>query len=62
MKKLLFPPFITDKRGESKMTPRMAAPIKRAAEFRKVVLKACHCAQEFTLWQICSLGHWEKLA
>jgi hypothetical protein len=34
------------------MTPRLVALIKRVVKLRKVDLKACHCAEEFTLRQI----------
>jgi hypothetical protein len=44
------------------MTPRLAALVKRVAEPRETGLKACHCAEEFTLRPIHPLDHWEKLA
>jgi hypothetical protein len=47
--KLLFPPKVKDKRGDPKVTPRLAVLIKRVAELRQAGLKACHCAKEFTL-------------
>jgi hypothetical protein len=46
---LLLPPFIKDKWGESVMTPRLAALIKRVAELHEVGLKAYHYGEEFTL-------------
>jgi hypothetical protein len=60
--KLMFPPFIKDKRGEPTMTPRLVALVKRVAELRETGLKACHCAEEFTLWRIRPLGRREKHA
>jgi hypothetical protein len=44
------------------MTPRLAALVNRVAEFCEAGLKACHCVEEFTLWQIRPLGGREKLA
>jgi hypothetical protein len=35
--KLLFPPNIKDKRGEPKVTPRLAVLIKREAELRRPI-------------------------
>jgi hypothetical protein len=49
VKKLRFPPFVKEKRGVPPMTPRLAALVKRVAELREARLKACHCAEEFTL-------------
>jgi hypothetical protein len=40
----------------------LAALVKRVAELREAGLKACHCAEEFTLRWIRPLGHQEKLA
>jgi hypothetical protein len=60
--KLLFPLLIKDKRGESPMTPCLAALFKRVAELHEAELKACHYAEEFTLQRIHPLGHLEKLA
>jgi hypothetical protein len=48
--KLLFLPFVKDKLGEPTMMPRLAALVERVAELREAELKACHCAEEFTLW------------
>jgi hypothetical protein len=44
------------------MTPCLAALIKQVGELHEARLKACHCAEEFTLWRIRPLGHREKLA
>jgi hypothetical protein len=60
--KLLFPPFIKDEWGEPVMTPHLASLIKRVAELHEARLKACHCAEEFTLQQILLLDRREKLA
>jgi hypothetical protein len=60
--KLLFPPKIKDKRGEPKVTRRLAVLITRVAELRQAGLKACHCGEEFTLQRIRPLGHQEKPA
>jgi hypothetical protein len=60
--KLLFPPLIKDKRGEPPMTPRLAALVKRVVELHEAELKACHCAEKFTLQRIRPLGRREKLA
>jgi hypothetical protein len=38
--KLLFPPFVKDKRGEPPMTPCLAALVKRVAELHEAGLKA----------------------
>jgi hypothetical protein len=47
--KLMFPPFVKDKRGEPAMMPRLAALVKWVAKLHEVGLKACHCTKEFTL-------------
>jgi hypothetical protein len=60
--KHLLPPLIDKKRGEPKMTPRLAALVKWVAKFRDFGLQACHFAEEFTLWWNHPLGHREKLA
>jgi hypothetical protein len=60
--KLLFPPFVKDKRDEPTMTPCLAALIKQVAELHKARLKACHCTEEFTLQRIHPLGRREKMA
>jgi hypothetical protein len=44
--KLMFLPFVKDKRGEPPMTSRLAALVKRVAELHKAGLKVCHCAEE----------------
>jgi hypothetical protein len=44
------------------MTPRLAALVKQVAELREARLKACHCAEEFTLRPIRPLDRREKLA
>jgi hypothetical protein len=44
------------------MSPRLAALVNRVAELCEAGLKACHCAEEFTLWRIRPLGGREKLA
>jgi hypothetical protein len=56
------PPLVDKKRGEPKMTSRLATLVKRVAELCVAGLWACHCAEEFTLRQIHRLGHSEKLA
>jgi hypothetical protein len=60
--KHLLSPLIKNKRGEPKMTPCLAALVKRVAELHDVGLRACHWIEEFTLQQIHPLGHQEKLA
>jgi hypothetical protein len=55
----LLPPLIDKKRGEPKMTPRLAALGKQVAELHNYGLQACHYAEEFTLRWICPLGHQE---
>jgi hypothetical protein len=47
--KLLFPSIIKDKLNESPMNDRLTALVKRVAELHKVVVKACHCVEEFHL-------------
>jgi hypothetical protein len=49
MNKHLLPPLIDNKRGEPKMTPRLAALVKRVAELHDAGLRACHYTEEFTL-------------
>jgi hypothetical protein len=44
------------------MTLRLAALVKQVAELCDAGLRACHCAKEFTLYLICPLDRWEKLA
>jgi hypothetical protein len=44
------------------MTPPLMALIKWVIELCRAELEACHCAKEFTLWLIRSVGHQEKLA
>jgi hypothetical protein len=58
----LLPPLIDNKRGEPKMTPRLAALVKWVIELRDASLQACHCVEEFTLRRIRPLGRWDKLA
>jgi hypothetical protein len=58
----LLPPLIDKKRGEPKMTPRLAALVIRVGELRDSSLRTCHCAEEFTLRQIHPFDRWEKLA
>jgi hypothetical protein len=61
--KHLLPPHIDDKQREPKMTPCMQqALVNRVAELHQAGLRACHCAEEFTLQRIHPLGRWEKLA
>jgi hypothetical protein len=62
MNKHLLPLLIDNKRGEPKITPRLAALVKWVAELCNAGLQACHCTEEFTLRSICPLGHREKLA
>jgi hypothetical protein len=42
-------PLIDNKRGEPKMTRRLAALVKWVAELRAAGLQVCHCVKEFTL-------------
>jgi hypothetical protein len=58
----LLPPLIDNKRGEPKMTPRLTSLVKRMTKLRDSSLLMHHCAKEFTLQWIRSLGRWEKLA
>jgi hypothetical protein len=58
----LLPPLIDNKRGEPKMTPRLAALVKWVTNLRDSSLRAHHYAKEFTLRWIHPLGHREKLA
>jgi hypothetical protein len=44
------PPFVKDKRGGPAMTPHLVTLVKRVAKLHEAGLKACHCAEEFTLW------------
>jgi hypothetical protein len=44
------------------MTPRLAALVKWVVELHTAGLRACHCAEEFTLRRIHPLGHRERLA
>jgi hypothetical protein len=60
--KHLLPPLIDNKRGESKMTPRLTALVKQVAELHDASLWACHYAEEFTLRWIRPLGRRGKLA
>jgi hypothetical protein len=50
------PPLVDNKRGEPKMTLRLAALVKRVAELCTVDVRACHCVEEFTLRWIHPLG------
>jgi hypothetical protein len=56
------PPLVNKKRGEPKMTSRMAALVKWVAELCTVGLRACHCVEEFTLRWIRPVGRRERLA
>jgi hypothetical protein len=56
------PSLVDKKRGESKMTPCLAALVKWVAELYIVGLRACHYVEEFILRWIRPLGHQEKLA
>jgi hypothetical protein len=58
----LYSSLIDKKRGEPKMTSRLAAQVKRVAELRATGLQVCHCGEEFTLWWIHPLGRQVKLA
>jgi hypothetical protein len=60
--KHLLPLLIDDQQGEPKVTPRLAALVKRVTELHSASIWACHCTEEFTLRSICPLGHWDKLA
>jgi hypothetical protein len=51
-----------NKRGEPKMTPRLASLVKWVSELHDSGLQAHHCAEEFTLRWIHPLSHREKLA
>jgi hypothetical protein len=55
-------PLIDNKWGEPKMTPRLAALVKRVAELHDSGLWVCHCGEEFTLQWNRPLGRREKLA
>jgi hypothetical protein len=58
----LLPSLIDKKRGEPKMTLRLAALVRQVAELRDFGLRVCHCVEEFTFQQIRPLNHQEKLA
>jgi hypothetical protein len=58
----LYPPLVDKKRGEPKLTPCLAALVKRVAELRTTGLRVCHCVEELTLLRIHPLGRLEKLA
>jgi hypothetical protein len=60
--RLLFPPIIKDKQNEPTMNTHLSALVKRVAELCEARLKACHCVEEFHLWQSRALGRQEKLA
>jgi hypothetical protein len=60
--KHLLPLLIDNKRGEPKMTPRLASLVKWVSELHDSGLQAHHCAEEFTLRWIHPLSHREKLA
>jgi hypothetical protein len=47
--KHLLPLLIDKKRKELKLTPRLAALVKRVTELHDTGLQACHCTEEFTL-------------
>jgi hypothetical protein len=47
--KYLLPPLIDNKRGEPKMTSRLATLVKQLVELRDASLRACHYVEEFTL-------------
>jgi hypothetical protein len=59
---LLFPPKVKDKSGEPKVTPRLAALMKKVVELRRAGLKACNYDEECTLQRICPLGRRERPA
>jgi hypothetical protein len=61
-KQAVVPPLVDKKRGEPKMTPCLAALVKRVAELLAAGLWVCHCVEEFSLRWIRPLGHQEKLA
>jgi hypothetical protein len=44
----LLPPLIDDKQGEPKMTLRLTALVKQVAKLHDIVIRACHCAEDFT--------------
>jgi hypothetical protein len=44
------------------MMPCLQVMINRVAELHQAGLRACHCAEEFTLRRILPLGRQEKLA
>jgi hypothetical protein len=54
--------LIDDKRGELEVTPCLTALVKRVIELHDTGLRACHCAEEFTLQRIHPIGHQDKLA
>jgi hypothetical protein len=58
----LFPQIIKDKWNELPMNDRLTSLVKRVAKVHEAGLKACHYIEEFHLWRIRSLGHWENLA
>jgi hypothetical protein len=60
--KHLLPPHIDDKWGELEVTPRLPALVKWVTKLCQLGLRACHCAEEFTLRWICRLSYREKLA
>jgi hypothetical protein len=59
--KHLIPQLIYSKQGEPKMTPHLAAMIKRVTEICDAVLQACHCVKEFTLRWIRPFGRQDNL-
>jgi hypothetical protein len=58
----LLPSLIDDKQGEPKMTPCLAALVKRVTELYDSGLWVCHYVEEFTLQRIHPLSRREKLA
>jgi hypothetical protein len=55
------PPLIDKKRRELKMTPRLAALVKRVAKLHAAGLRPCHCVKKFTRRWIRPLGRQERL-
>jgi hypothetical protein len=60
MHRHLLPPthtHIHKKQGEPEMTLHLTALVKQVAKVCDASLRACHCAEEFTHWQIRPLNH-----
>jgi hypothetical protein len=55
------PPVRQRQSGQATMMSRLAALVKRVAGLHGVRLKACDCAEEFTIQGNCLLNRHEKL-